>query len=247
MIINIEPNIRINDEQIAFFYQHGYLAIEAITTQEEVERLREAYDRLITWKVGGTENKKLVLAEVDENLKQSGHLVIANPHAFYFALRNTLYEANASAISRRLLGEDAELRESYVIYKPARYGTPTPWHQDGAYLPPNFEFNFLTFWMPLQGVTPENGCMRFIPGSHRFKVMPHHHVNDDPHNPELEIDDGYTDLSKSVACPLPPGGATIHTLRTVHGTGANRSNLPRRALILDFANPCIRPITPQNW
>ncbi|MFN8853854.1 MAG: phytanoyl-CoA dioxygenase family protein, partial [Armatimonadota bacterium] len=35
-----------------------------------------------------------------------------------------------------------------------------------------------------------------------------------------------------VACPLPPGGATFHSSRTWHYTGANRSEVDRRAYIL---------------
>src|SRR6266540_1019134 len=221
MITQIEPAIRISDEQVALFHQHGYLAIEAITTQEEVEQIRQAYDLLIAWKAGYTDSRKPDFAEIDENLKEAGLLVIANPHMFYAALRNTLYEANAMAMARCLLDENAELRESYAIYKPARYGIATPWHQDEAYLHSGFRYNLLTFWMPLQEATLENGCMKLIPGSHRFEVMPHHRINHNLDNPELEIDDGYIDVSKFVACPLLPGGVTIHTMRTIHGTGPN--------------------------
>ena len=39
----------------------------------------------------------------------------------------------------------------------------------------------------------------------------------------------------TVACPLPVGGATFHDSRTMHFTGANRSQVPRRAYILIFS------------
>ena len=40
-----------------------------------------------------------------------------------------------------------------------------------------------------------------------------------------------------MACPLPPGGATIHFSRTLHYAGPNTSTEPRRALIMGFSAP----------
>jgi ectoine hydroxylase-related dioxygenase (phytanoyl-CoA dioxygenase family) len=89
--------------------------------------------------------------------------------------------------------------------------------------------------MPLQEATLENGCMQFAPGSHSLGVQPHHHIGNDPQVHGLEIDQ--VDLSQVAACPLPAGGATIHGSRTLHYTGPNWSDQPRRAYILAFSAP----------
>ena len=55
---------------------------------------------------------------------------------------------------------------------------------------------------------------------------------------ELAPDEDPAEWAQSaVACPLPPGGATIHHSRTLHFTGANHSSQPRRAYIMAFGTP----------
>jgi len=52
---NIEPTLELTPEQIAFFHQNGYLAIEAITTLDEVEMMRDAYDRIFRERADATQ------------------------------------------------------------------------------------------------------------------------------------------------------------------------------------------------
>ena len=77
--------------------------------------------------------------------------------------------------------------------------------------------------------------MQFVPRSHRQEILPHHCINHDPRIHGLEVDEA--DVSQAVACPLLPGGCTIHHNRTLHYTGPNRSDIPRRAYILGFGLP----------
>ena len=44
--MTLQPTITLTEEQIAFYHENGFLAIDSITTPEEVERLRGVYDRL---------------------------------------------------------------------------------------------------------------------------------------------------------------------------------------------------------
>ncbi|MDB6042320.1 MAG: Deoxyhypusine synthase [Gammaproteobacteria bacterium] len=61
-----------------------------------------------------------------------------------------------------------------MILKPAHQGGATPWHQDEAYrVAPDFDYRQVSIWVPLQDATLENGCMMYIPGSHRSGVLPH--------------------------------------------------------------------------
>lgn len=241
------PMIRISDEQIAFFHENGFLAVEAITTQEEVARMRVAYDDIFARRAGRDEGMEFDLGGTDEDDQVAVLPQILEPRKYAEALRDTLYETNALAVSRQLLGEEAQARGSHAIFKPARYGSATPWHQDEAYWSSAHDHCSLSVWMPLQEATLENGCMQFIPGSHRLDVLPHHHIHNDPRIHGLEVDDGLVDLSTAVACPLPPGGATFHLSRTLHYTGPNRSDVPRRAFILGFGLPMKPRETPRDF
>lgn len=230
------PTITLTPEQIDFFHANGFLSLDAITTPDEVARMRAAYDRIFQQRAGREEGNQFDLAGADEEGKEAALPQILGPRKYAPELADTLYETNAHAIAEQLLGPDAHFTGDHAIFKPARSGAPTPWHQDEAYWDPSTNYNSLSFWMPLQEATLENGCMQFIPGSHNQEIVPHRSIGGDTRVHGLEIVED-VDTSQAVACPVPAGGVTIHGSRTMHGTGANTSDVPRRALILGFGAP----------
>jgi ectoine hydroxylase-related dioxygenase (phytanoyl-CoA dioxygenase family) len=90
-------------------------------------------------------------------------------------------------------------------------------------------------WMPLDDVSVDSGCMQFLPGSQARDVLRHRKPEGD--GPQPLVLDEPVDMSGAVACPLPAGGATIHSCRTLHYAGANTSPRPRRALTCIFHGP----------
>ena len=50
-----------------------------------------------------------------------------------------------------------------------------------------------------------------------------------------------------VPCPLAPGGATVHSGRTLHYAGPNTTDEPRRALIMAFAREPQPLAEPRNF
>ena len=232
----IQPTIRITPEQIHFFHENGYLAIDAITTPEEVEFVRGIYDRLFSSRAGREEGNQFDLAGTYEEGLEAALPQILNPVKYAPELRDTMLRANARAIARQLLGAGIVDMGEHAILKPARHGAPTPWHQDEAYWNADLDYCSLSVWIPLQEATLENGCMQFVPGTHNWDVKPHHNINNDPRIHGLEIDE-QPDLSNVAICPLPAGGATFHLSRTLHYTAPNLSDTPRRAYILGFGVP----------
>ena len=232
-----QPTLKLTDEQIAFFHREGYLSLPAITTLEEIARLRQIYDRLFAARAGREAGDQFDLAGADEEGKEAALPQILNPAKYAPELADTLFRANALAVARQLLGPEADYHGEHAILKPPAIGAATPWHQDEAYWDPDIAYNSISVWMPLQEATEENGCMAFVPGSHHLGVLPHHSIGHDVRVHGLEVDESAVDLSKAVACPLPPGGATIHLSRTLHYAGPNRTDQPRRAYILVFGTP----------
>jgi ectoine hydroxylase-related dioxygenase (phytanoyl-CoA dioxygenase family) len=116
--------------------------------------------------------------------------------------------------------------------KPARGGVPTPWHQDKAFYTRKTRHETITFWVPLQRVTAESGCLRFIPGSHSGPLFQHRHLNGDPRIHGLEALD--VDETHAVSCALEVGDATIHHHRMLHAADTNVSGEPRWAYAMGF-------------
>jgi hypothetical protein len=223
--------VRLTQDQVDKFHERGFLRLEAITTQEEVTRLQEVYDRLFEPGAVVSDKDRLELAgSADAPVLPQ----IVNPDHYAPELRETVAFRNATRIAAQLLGSETMDSGMHAIRKPPKDGAATPWHQDEAYWDRAFEHNGLSIWIPLQPATLENGCMQFVPGSHRLGIQPHQLIGPESHGLELQ---SLELVEEAVACPLPPGGATIHFCRTLHYAGPNTSTEPRRALIMGFNTP----------
>jgi ectoine hydroxylase-related dioxygenase (phytanoyl-CoA dioxygenase family) len=240
------PTVTLTPEQVAAYHRDGFLALPQLTTKEEVARLRTIYDELFARKAGRDEGNQFDLGGTDEDDAEAVLPQILAPSRYAPELATTLLRANAEAVAEQLLGPDARFTGDHAILKPARYGAATPWHQDEAYWNPALEYESISIWVPLQEATLENGCMQFLPGSQEWDVLTHRSIGDDPrvHGLELAAD---VDLSAAVACPLPPGGATVHGSRTLHHAGPNAADVPRRAYILGFGLPTRERAAPRDF
>ncbi|MCC2975414.1 phytanoyl-CoA dioxygenase family protein [Sphingomonas sp. PL-96] len=148
------------------------------------------------------------------------------------ALLETKVFQGCATLARALAGPVTRSFD-HVIYKGPRNRTPTPWHQDAAFkLWRGSQPRQLHFWIPLQDVTQESGCMEFIAGSHRAPLLHHRRMLRSSGLPGREAS---PDTPDSIPCPLALGGLTIHTPTTLHCAGANASTVPRKAWILQFA------------
>lgn len=125
----------------------------------------------------------------------------------------------------QLIGPDVILWGSQLFCKPAGHGMAVPWHQDGHYWPIN-PLATVTVRIAIEDSLPENGCMRYIPGSHKSRdVVAHEFV--DASN--VAIRQQVADLDQSVAKDdvLHAGQISIHDVYLIHGSSENRSNKRR--------------------
>ena len=231
--------VALTDEQLLRFDEDGFLALDALTTPDEVAWLREIYDDLFERRAGREVGLQFDLAGHDGDDDVASLPQILDPARFAPELNDSRLLANATAVVQQLFGPDATCHFFHAILKPARHGAPTPWHQDASYWDPALDYDAVSIWVPLQPATPDNGCMQFVPGSHRDRVVhPHRSIGDDPrvHGNELRPEE-LGRVVDPVACPLAPGGATLHGGYTLHFTGPNRTDEPRRALILGGGPP----------
>ncbi|MFN0161095.1 MAG: phytanoyl-CoA dioxygenase family protein [Burkholderiales bacterium] len=116
------------------------------------------------------------------------------------------------------------------------------WHQDSTYwgLEPD---DVITAWVAFTEVTPENGYMQVIPGSHRIDQLPHrdtfHKDNLLTRGQEIAVE---VDKSKAQGIALRPGEISLHHIKLVHGSDANKSADRRIGLAIRYIPPSVRQI-----
>ena len=233
----MEERIVLTREQIVAFQDQGFLALPQISPPHEVEALGPLFSTLFAKKAGRGEGAHYDLVGPDDDHAAARLPSISNPVNFAPALRNLEYRRNAYAIARQLLGPQVTPAFEHAILKPPWEGAATPWHQDEAYrVDPTFDYKQISFWMPLAAANLDNGCMHYIPRSHRGPVLPHRSFMDDPRVHAIECVGDFS-IEQAQACPLPAGGAVVHDGRTLHYAGPNRTAVPRCAYILAFELP----------
>ena len=131
------------------------------------------------------------------------------------------------------LGPDIALFGAHYISKPPRSGQPVLWHQDGNYWPLE-PMEVITIWLAGDDSTPENGCMRVIPGSHRMKRLHEHRRTEDAPNVLSSTLDQDVDEAAAVDVVVPAGGLSLHDPYIIHGSKANRSERRRIGLTLRY-------------
>ncbi len=114
------------------------------------------------------------------------------------------------------------------------------WHQDSTYwgLDPD---EVITAWIALSDVTEESGYMQVIPGSHKVDQLPHvdtfHRDNLLSRGQEIAVE---VDKSQAVGLTLKPGEMSLHHIKLVHGSDANRSNDRRIGLAIRYIPTYVR-------
>lgn len=240
--------VSLSEDQIRLFHEQGYLSLNVFTSAEEVARLRDIFDRLFASRAGRDEGAHVDMVTLDDDDNAEPVLpAIINPVHYAPELARTQFRANAAHLARQLLGPTVTAAFEHAILKPAHYGAATPWHQDEATrVDANFQYEQVSFWMPLQDATVANGCMHYFPGTNLGEVLPHRSPNDDPRLHAIECAGGF-DPADAVACEIPAGGVTIHHGRTLHGAGPNPTDQPRRAYILAFEIPPVPRATQREF
>lgn len=151
------------------------------------------------------------------------------------SLHDVLWNPRFLVAASQLLG-DVPVRfwHDQIFWKPPKQGGVVAWHQDYSYWTRTKPVAHLTCWCGLDNSTKENGCLQYIPGSHRWGLLPKPVIAG-----ELDgIKDFLSEEQKMQFrnpqfAEVKAGEAIFHHSLTLHGSGANTSAKPRRAFVIN--------------
>lgn len=227
----------IGDDAVAFYREHGYLAVTQALTPDEVAESAAILDDLIVGKRTGHSTTMYELAAKEagvENLTDDQKRAMVRKLAFYgesgMACGLPVLHAGLMRVVRLLMGgREPKPFQIMALLKPPRGGREKPWHQDHAYFNLNLDDRIVGVWIALDEATVDNGCMQLLDGGH--KLGPIHHWK----RRDWQICDTQVMGKPSVAAPLPPGGALFFDSLLPHGTPTNHSPKGRRAMQFHYA------------
>ena len=141
----------------------------------------------------------------------------------------------------QLLGGPVRFWHDQIFSKPAHHGGLVAWHQDYSYWTRTRPMAHLSCWIGLDDATVENGCVHYVPGSHKWDLLPVTGLADNMDAIQTVLSDEQRNVP-SGAIELKAGEASFHHPLMVHGSFRNSSDRPRRAAVLNVFADGVRRI-----
>lgn len=224
---------RLSKEQIDFYNQNGYVSNIKLLNEDAIEQLKSELTEIIDPTHPG--NSLFYYFFANESKDPNSVLFHAlgawriTP-GFHDVLWNPAFVMAAS----QLLGnKPVRFWHDQLFCKPAHHGGVVAWHQDYSYWTRTSPMQHLTCWTGLDDADISNGCLYYVPGSHRWGLLD---------KPELAgnmdgIFDYLTEEQKTEFKPIPielkAGHAAFHHPLLLHGSYENKSERSRRAFVLN--------------
>ena len=138
-----------------------------------------------------------------------------------------------------ILGPNLMVWGVSIFMKPPQSEGFVSWHQDLTYWGLNNDQE-VAAWIALSPVTQANGCMRFIPESHKLGQIDHRDtVNDSNILTRGQHADINIDESQAINVELEPGQASLHHGHLLHCSGANRTDQPRIGMAVNYISTSV--------
>ena len=213
----------LSTEAVAKYREEGYVAPIKVMPAERAEAYRQRLERATA----------IDPDRAQPILKLKSHMI--------FGCLNELVRMPAILDAvEGVLGPDILVWTSSMFSKKPASADFVSWHQDIAYWglePPDI----VTAWVALTDSSPDNGCMRVVPGTHKLDVVAHRDTyaenNMLSRGQEVAVE---VDEAKAVDIVLKPGEMSLHHTKIVHGSNANLSSRPRQGFAIRYIAPSVR-------
>jgi ectoine hydroxylase-related dioxygenase (phytanoyl-CoA dioxygenase family) len=232
---------KLSEEQLAFFHDNGYLAGVKMLEEDQIIGLRNELTKIAD---PGHPGHNLYY-EFHSNESSDPSTILFHALGAWRigpGFHDVLWNPRFLVAASQLLGNvPVRFWHDQLFWKPAKKGGVVAWHQDYSYWTRTKPVAHLTCWCGLDDATKENGCLQYIAGSHRWGLLPKPVLAGDIQGiKDFLNDEQKTQFDHPQYAEVRAGEAIFHHSLTLHGSGENKSDKPRRAFVINvFADGVI--------
>ncbi len=223
----------LGEDQIRHFNENGYVTEIRLLSEEQVEVLKGSLQSILQLR---PEEQELFY-EYNSNESEDPSRVLFHALGAWRVsepFHDVLWNPAFLMASYQLLGKPVVQFHDQLFCKPSKHGGVVAWHQDYSYWTWTRPMNHLTCWIALDDADENNGCLYYVPGSHRWGLLPRTGLAGDMESVgEVLTADQKQAMAQKVSNPLKSGYASFHHPLMMHGSYENRSDRERRALVLN--------------
>lgn len=223
---------RLTEEQIGFYEENGYLAGVKVLNDRQLDVLRGELAELIDPVHPGHE----LFYEFNANESADPSKILFHALGAWRikpALHDVLWHPAFVVPAAQLLGGAVRFWHDQIFYKPAHHGGVVIWHQDYSYWTRTTPVAHISCWIGLDDSTRANGCVHYVPGSHRWPLLPRASFANEMNAIVDSLEPAQRVGFKPVPIELKAGECSFHHSFMVHGSYANETAVPRRALVIN--------------
>ena len=220
----------VTDAERQAFDDDGYVHLPEVLTQSELDAIETVYDAFMRGEIAvpGKDLNDMVTGAYGTDPAGFAIFNVMLPRRYHPDWQGNVFEQVGLSIAEQLCGEGMVLDfDQLLAKKPGRDDAVFAWHQDQAYWINTADRRTATCWLAIDDSTVENGCMQFLPGSHREPLRPHRPVRGDRREQHTLVTDLRPgDVMRPVE--IRRGDVTVHNEGVLHGSGGNTSSTSRR-------------------
>ncbi len=223
---------RLSDAQVRFYREHGYLSGVKMLDNDQIEALRAELQTLVDPAHPGNG----LFYEFNSNESADPQKTLFHALGAWRitpGLHDILWHPAFAVPASQLLSGAVRFWHDQVFYKPAHHGGVVIWHQDYSYWTRTQPMAHLSCWIGLDDSTRDNGCLHYVPGSHRWNLLPRADFASDMDAILDSLTSEQKEEFKPVAIELKKGECSFHHPLMMHGSYENRTSNARRAVVLN--------------
>jgi ectoine hydroxylase-related dioxygenase (phytanoyl-CoA dioxygenase family) len=225
---------RLTDEQVDFFNKNGFVSGIKLLDEKQVEKIKNELTEIANPKHPGHE----LFYEFHSNESTDPSTILFHALGAWRiteGLHDVLWNPRFLVAASQLLGNvPVRFWHDQIFWKPPKQGGVVAWHQDYSYWTRTKPIAHLTCWCALDDSTKENGCLQYIPGSHKWGLLPKPVIAGELQGiKDFLNDEQKKQFENPQYAEVKAGEAIFHHSLTLHGSGANTSVKPRRAFVIN--------------